>query len=207
MSDPGYSNSPPLTIRQVADAFRWVGWSALAAQSVLGAMPIFILVFALLFHRNPPQTYFSLAVTLAYACLAILLFSLYWCYRYTRLAIKLVDPQQRPAKGSVIQQLWAGLIVNLVGISCAVIVGISQTGNLLVRLLSLPPGSRVVTQNSDSMVLSPYSLINPMNMMAIQADFFCIAAATVGVMAALWLLNRVDRHTSSSSFAMKGLEE
>lgn len=207
MFDFGHSNASPLTIRQVADAFRWVGWSALAAQLLLGAMPIFILVFALLFHRNPPQTYFNLAVTLAYACLAILLFSLYWCYRYTRLALQLVDPQNRPSKAAVIQQLWAGLVVNLVGVGCAVIVGISQTGNLLLRLLSLPPGSRVLTQNPESMVLSPYSLVNPMNMIAIQADFFCIAAGTVGIIAALWLLNRVDRHNSPSSLAMKGFEE
>ncbi|MGI0488232.1 DUF3611 family protein [Pantanalinema rosaneae CENA516] len=207
MFDLGSSSSPPLTIRQVADTFRWVGWSALTAQALLGAMPIFILVFALFFHRNPPQTYFNLSVTLAYACLVILLFSLYWCYRYTRLAIQLVDPQRRPSKVRVIQQLWAGLVVNLVGISCATIIGISQTGNLLVRLLSLPPGSRVVTQNPDSMVLSPYSLINPMNMIALQADFFCIAAATVGVVAALWLLNRVDRHTAPSSLVIKGMEE
>lgn len=207
MFNPGNSHASPLTMRQVADAFRWVGWSALTAQLVLGAMPIFILVFALLFHRNPPQTYFSLALTLAYACLVILLFSLYWCYRYTRLAIQLGDPSSRPPKARVIQQLWAGLLVNLVGISCAVIVGISQTGNLLVRLLSLPPGSRVLTQNPDAMVLSPYSLVNPMNIMALQADFFCIAAATVGVIAALWLLNRVDRHDSPSSLAMKEFEE
>ncbi|MGV0028590.1 DUF3611 family protein [Phormidesmis priestleyi] len=133
---------------------------------------------------------------MAIACLIVLLFSIYWCFRYTQLANKLEIRDLRPAKSKVIRDLKLGLLINIGMIAIAVLIAMFRVGALTFKMLTVPQGATVIAPNQLGTVASA-SLITPSNMIAIQAMINTIAAGLVGTVIALLLLYQVGQHRSS----------
>ncbi|UBF30031.1 DUF3611 family protein (plasmid) [Kovacikia minuta CCNUW1] len=184
-----------LTPQQIARSFRWLGWIGFWLQAFLGFIPIFVVVANVLSKPAPQAGGFSFGLGMAIACLIILIFSIYWCFRYTQLAEKLEIRDLRPAKSQVIRDLRIGLLANLGIMAIAVFVALSRVGGLTFKMLTLPQGATVIAPNQiGGTTVTPGALVTPSNMIAIQAMVNAIAAGLVGTIVALFLLYLVGQH-------------
>ncbi len=102
--------APNLTPQQIARSFRWLGWVGFWLQALFGFILILVVVTTVLFKPGQQAGGFSFGLWLAIACLIILIFSIYWCFRYTQLANRLEIRDLRPAKSKVIRDLKLGLL-------------------------------------------------------------------------------------------------
>ncbi|GAB4369745.1 MAG: DUF3611 family protein [Elainellaceae cyanobacterium] len=187
------------TPQQIAHSLRWLGWIGFWLQAFLGFIPLLVVVTRVLFGSGQQPSSGPFGLWLAIACLIILLFSTYWCFRYTQLASKLESRDLRPAKAQVFRDLKLGLVANLGIMAIAVVIALSRVGALTFKMLTLPQGGTVVTPNPVGTTLAlPGTLITPSNMIAIQAMINAIAAGLVGVIIALLLLYQVRQHRNVS---------
>ncbi|WP_088888802.1 DUF3611 family protein [Leptolyngbya ohadii] len=193
--DPEAPNPKP---HEIAHAFRWLGWTGLGLQSLLGFLPILVLIGNILAKPTGQTGGWSFGLWLAIACLIILGFSIYWCFRYIQVGNRLPNRNLRPAKANVIRDLKIGLLANIGIMAIALLVALSRVGTLTVKMLTLPQGATVVAPNQIGTTLGPAgALITPSNMIAIQAMLHTIAAGLVGAVVALLLLFLVGQHRSS----------
>ncbi|MBW4550164.1 MAG: DUF3611 family protein [Aphanocapsa sp. GSE-SYN-MK-11-07L] len=183
------------TPQQIARSCRWLGWIGFSLQALLGFIPILVVVTTVLFNpRQQQQSGFSVGLWLAIACLIILIFSIYWCFRYTQLANRLEIRDLRPAKSQVIQDLKLGLLANLGIMAIAVLIALSRVGELTFKMLILPQGATVITPSPTGRLVAQGAMITASNMIAIQALINAIAAGLIGVIVALLLLYQVGQH-------------
>lgn len=190
--------APSSTPQQVARSLRWLGWAGFWLQTLLGFVPILVVVTNLLVKSGQPMSGFSVGFWLAIVCLITLLFSIYWCFRYTQLANKLERPDLRPARSQVIRDLKLGLLINIGIMIIAVLIALSRVGGLTFKMLTLPQGATVIAPNQiGTTVAAPGALITPSNMIAIQAMINTIAAGLIGLIVALLLLYQVGQHRNS----------
>lgn len=182
------------TPQQIARSFRWLGWIGFWLQALLGFIPILVVVTTVLFSPVQRQIGFSFGLWLAIACLFTLIFSIYWCFRYTQLANKLEDRDLRPAKSQVIHDVKLGLVANIGMMAIAVLIALTRMGELTFKLLTLPQGSTVITPNQTGTMVTQGAMIAPSNMIALQAMVNAIAAGLVGVIVALLLLYQIGQH-------------
>lgn len=181
--------APSPTPLQIARSLRWLGWSGFWLQALLGFIPLLVVVTTVLFKSG-----FYFGLWLAIPCLFILLFSIYWCFRYTQLATRLESQDGRPAKSQVSRDLKLGLLANIGIIAIAVLIAMMRVGELTFKMLILPQGSTVITPNQVGTTVAHGATITPSNMIAIQAMVNAIAAGLVGVVVALLLLYEVGQH-------------
>jgi uncharacterized membrane protein YhdT len=193
--DPEAANPSP---QQIARSFRWLGWGGFWLQALLGFIPILVVVTRTLFGPGQQPGGSSFGVWLAIACLICLIFSIYWCFRYTQLANQLESRDSRPAKAQVKRDLKLGLLANLGIMAIAILIALVRVGSLTFRMLTLPQGSTVITPNQVGTTIAQGALITPSNMIAIQAMINAIAAGLVGVAVALLLLYQVGQHRNAS---------
>jgi heme/copper-type cytochrome/quinol oxidase subunit 2 len=187
------------TPQQIAQSFRWLGWIGLILQSLFGVIPILVLISSVLFRPQQSQWGgFSFGLWMAIACIIILIFSIYWCFRYTRLAHQLEHPDLRPPKAQVIRDLRLGLVANISTMAIAVLISLFRVGQLSFKMLTLPQGSTVIAPNQVGTTVAQGTIIAPSNMIAIQAMVNTIAAGLIGAIIALLLLYQVGQHRNSS---------
>lgn len=183
------------TTQQIARSLRRLGWIGFWLQALLGFIPLLVVVTTILFRTGQQQIgVFSFGLWLAIACLAILIFSIYWCFRYTQLANKLESRELRPTKSQVFRDLKLGLVANLGIMTIAVLIALMRVGELTFKMLILPQGSTVIVPNQTTTTMTQGALIAPSNMIAIQAMVNAIAAGLIGTIVALLLLYRVGQH-------------
>ncbi len=193
-------DAPSPTPREIAQTFRWLGWIGFGLQALLGFIPILVVVANVLTKPGKQTGGTSVGLVLAIACLVILFFSIYWCFRYTQLANRLEDRDLRPAKSQVIKDVKWGLIAKLGIMAIAVFIALLRVSELTFKMLSLPQGGTVIVPNQiGTTVAAPGTLITPSNMIAIQAMVSAIAAGLVGTIVALLLLYQIGLHRSTNS--------
>lgn len=177
----------------MANTFRITGWIGFWIQLVLVIICSLILLFAAasggsndrLNSTNPgtgPGLFFTLCGIL------VLCFSIYWSFRYTRIAKRLRSPEpgQRPSKANAVQVVRIGLIVNLAGMLLTLLGTEAIVGGLLAKSLTQPQG--VATFND------PTRLIQSLDIFVVQASINVVAAQFVGIATSLWLFQQVNRN-------------
>lgn len=192
------SDAPSSTPQQIARSFRWLGWIGFGLQSLLGFIPILVVIANVFSKPGQQQTGgFSSGLLMAIVCLIILFFSIYWCFRYTQIANRLENPDRRPAKAQVIRDVKWGLIANIGIMTIAVIVALFRVGELTFTMLRLPQGATVITANQVGSTVAQGAVISPSNMIAVQAMVNAIAAGLVGAVVALLLLYQIGSPRTS----------
>lgn len=192
MPDKSDSQSPPSALQPIAVAFRFVGWASLWIQLVLAVISILILLFASFSRNVGPQNEQSagtgLGIVLAVSGVVTLGLGVYLAFRYTWIGKRLqsANVSQRPRKADTLQILRFGLIVNLVGMLLTIVGAQAIAGNLILRSLSLPQGVGAAFYN-------PTQIIRPVDIFVVQANTNTVAAHFVGLVASLFLLDRVGR--------------
>lgn len=188
--------------QQIARSFRWMGWTGFWLQAFLGFIPMLVVVTNVIFKPASQRIRgFSMGLWLAIACILILVFSIYWCFRYVQLGGRIAERDQRPAKAEVVHALKWGLVANLSIIGIAVSIAFVRVGQLTYKMLTVPQGATVVAPNQVGTTIGPGALVTPSNMIAIQAAVCAIAAGLVGVIVALLLIYQVGQHRNPSDYS------
>jgi len=194
MPDRSDLKSPPLSLQDVATAFRLGGWISFWAQLVLGVVSTLILLAASFSRDVGPQAQRSpgtgAGIVFAVSGVVTLGLSAYLAFRYTRIARRLQsgDSSSRPRKADTVQILRLGLLVNLVGMLLTILGAQAIAGTLIIRSLSLPQ------TGLGAAIYNPQQLIRPLDIFVVQANTNTIAAHFSGLVISLFLLNRVSRH-------------
>ncbi len=183
------SRSFPPTTQRIVTALRITGWVSFYAQLVLAIVSSLILLFAAVSSRNtstnPNNPGAASGLFFAVCGLLALYFSVYWAFRYTRLARRFQSTTvDSPKKADLIQILQIGLIANLAGMLLTIVGAEAIIGGLLARALSQVQGAALY---------DPSRLVEPIDIFVVQANINTIAAQFVGIAAPLWLLKRVNQ--------------
>jgi hypothetical protein len=186
------SKSPPATLQQIAKAFRIIGWIGFWAQLVLGVVSaVIVLVYTTFGQRpgSPNNPGNGFGIFLAICGLVTLGVSIYLAFRYTRLGNQLQssNPNNRPRKIETVQVLRLGVIVSLVGILLTLLGAQAIVGTLTARAISQPGFGAYPLPGTQS------TLISGLDMLVVQANTNTVTAHFAGLLASLWLLNRINR--------------
>jgi hypothetical protein len=103
----------------LARAFSRLGRIGFWNQIVIGAIPLTLTVYGLVFGRSTgPGTRGGLVLIeyLTVASLVILAFTTMWSYQYTRLARRIADPERRPPQSKAERSAWIEVTASALGI-------------------------------------------------------------------------------------------
>jgi hypothetical protein len=190
MSEQLDDRSTSSKVRSIGQNFRLTGWISFWTQLVLGVVSTLLLLVFVVFGRrtgspsNNPGT--GLGVFFAIGGLIALGVGMYLAFRYARIGKQLLssNPNNRPRKNESVQVLRLGLIVNLVGMLLTLLGAQAIVGTLVARAIS----SQAATTLFD-----PSRIISGLDMFVVQSNTNTVTAHFVGLVASIWLLNRITR--------------
>lgn len=181
-----------LSLRQIASTFRFTGWFSFWVQLVLTVVSGAILLFAAVSNRNPSGTSAGtgVGVVLTTCGIAVLGFNMFWALtRYVSIGRRLDGAATvRPKKAEAIQTIRTGLIASLVGILLALLGAEAIVGLLFGKAVNqfgalAIPGVGGFNPN----------LIQPIDILVVQASINVILAQFAAITSSLWLLNKMSK--------------
>ena len=181
------------TPKKLAKLFKRYGWVGFWLQIVLATFTIFLVVNVLFFSNSAAiqRQGIGFSEYLALLGFLILLFTILWSYRYTRLGIKIADPQQRPPQSSVIRTLWIGVWASCFGIAFSMFAMFFEVGHLLRILMRAPQGGFPVIQTE----YDPSTWLSAIDVLSLMVDLSVLAGELIILTFSLWLLLRVSMAT------------
>jgi len=175
----------------LAKQFSRLGWIGFWMQIVLVSIPIILLLYVL-FISSPDSAQrrgIDLSNYLSYGSLLVMLFTIFWFYRYTRLADRIVDPELRPPQSSVTQTLWIGLGASGLGILFSMILMMNAVLRLLFILLATPQTGVPISATGGD----PAKTLSAIDAVSLTSLLFILTAELIVLAFSLWLLFRVTR--------------
>jgi hypothetical protein len=177
-------------LQQIAKAFRRTGWISFWVQLILTVVSTITLIFAVGAGRaggaasSNPGT--GIGGVLTIIGIGTLGFNMFWALsRYVAFGRRLTSSKTvRPKKIETIQAIRFGLMISLVGMLLAIVGAETIVGLLVGKALSQGIGGFV---NTD-----PSRFIQPADTFVVQASINVILAHFAGIVASLWLLNRMN---------------
>jgi hypothetical protein len=179
-----------LSPHEFAETLRKTGWIIFWIQISLGLISGAILVFALgdpNFNLKVTNLMSGSGLIFAFGGLITLMLGVYWAFRYTRLALELRAFQEgiQPKKSTVIKLLGQGLTINTVGIILTLL-GVEAVVGVLI--------AKSLTQVEGLALYNASQLIEPLDMLVIQANINIIFAQVIGIIFPFRLANRLSHH-------------
>jgi amino acid transporter len=175
-----------LDIQKIGEAFRKIGWLSFWVQIVLGVVASIILLFASFsFGRSTGSNPGSgLGFFFAISSLVALYISTFWAFRYTRLGrnLKAAEESARPSRAEAMQLVRQGLWGNLIGMVLIILGSQAIVGALVAKSFQ-----------QSGIVLQEQELVQPLDLFVVQASTNATTAHFAGLVASLWLLNRISR--------------
>jgi hypothetical protein len=195
----------PSATDSLARAFARLGRLGFWMQIAIGAIPVALTLYALVFGSARPagtRSGFPLIQYLTIASLLVLAFTTVWFYRYTRLAGRVADPMRCPPEHSLQRTVWIGVMASTIGIVFSMLVMFFEVAQLLIYFLRAPQAGIPVVQTTAGGPASWVSAADIFSLMALLLTMFVeIAVLMIG----LWLLLRTT--TASVEFPHLGGEE
>ncbi len=179
----------PTNLKQISQSLQRIGWAAFWIQLVLGVISsIILLLYAFsssTSRAGETAQGTGFGIFFAISGLVTLGMSIFWAFRYTKIATQLKDPMAslRPSKIDTIQAVRVGVIINLSGMLLTLVGAQAIIGSTLARSLSQQPGTFIPG--------GAVQFIQPLDLFVVQANTNTIFAHFAGVIAALWLLTRL----------------
>jgi hypothetical protein len=173
----------------LAKSFIRLGWTGFWLQVVFGSIPVLVMVYYFAFSRSTsgPRSGFRFVEYLTIADLLILVFTILWSYRYTRLGKRLMDPERRPPESYVLGSVWTGVVASTAGLLFSMIVLLIEAANLLFYFLKAPQAGIPVIQTSGTDAVHWVSAVDMVSMIALILTLF---AQLIVLVFSLWLLFR-----------------
>jgi hypothetical protein len=195
MTDQLDTEKLPPAAQRVAFALRTAGWISFWVQSVLAVVATIILLFAIPFAlpRATPTGGSTSAGTgggvfFAICGLIVLGYSVYRAFRFTRLSRELRSPANavRPKKADTIKDVRLTLMSNMAGMLLTLIGAEAISGTLLAKSLAQP-------QAFFGTAIDLSRFIQPLDIFVVLANTHATVAHFVGIVATLWLLDRIHK--------------
>lgn len=177
------------SIQTIAADFRRTGWISFWAQLVLAIISSIVIVFAVFsnnFNQDTPQNPGSdFGFFFAIAGLLALGVSTFWAFCYTRFGRQLgaADPRARPSRAEAMVLIQRGILCNLIGLTLIVVGSQAIVGSLVAKSF----------QQGGAFFGDPQDLVQALDLFVVQANTNITTAHVGGLVASLWLLNRVSR--------------
>jgi hypothetical protein len=173
--------------RSLARALTGLGWVGFWLQIVFGSLPILVMVYYFVFSRSgrASPSAFPFIEYLTIANLFILLFTIFWSYRYTRLARQIAAPEGRPSESYVVGVVWTGVVATTVGMLFTMIVLLIEAASMLFFFLKAPQGGVPIIQTSGVEGVHWVSTVDMVSLMALILTLF---AELIVLVFSLWLL-------------------
>jgi hypothetical protein len=178
--------------QRLAKQFSLLGWIGFWMQVAMVAIPIALLIYVLFFSSPETAQRRGIELTnyMSYGGLAVMLFTILWFYRYTRLAKRIVDPESRPARASLIRALWIGLWASSVGIAFSMVLMMNAVWRMLMVLLATPQTGLAITAPMGG---DPVKTLSALDAMSMTVLLVILTAELILLAFSLWLLFRVTR--------------
>lgn len=177
------------SLQGIANTIYLTGWIIFWLQLGLVVVSSLALLFAASGRGFADQPNPGLGVGIFWAVCGILLllFSVYWNFRYTRIGKQLANPNPalHPSKADTLSKIRLGIIVGLVGMLLSILGAGASIGVLVAKSISQPPGVAIT---------DPYKIIRALDVFVVLANFNGITSHFIGIVASLWLVERVDQH-------------
>lgn len=173
----------PLEVATVLKKIGWIGfWVQLGLLVVSGGMLLVALANPGL-NLNASNPMSELGLFFAVGGLLVLSLSIYWNWRYTRLAqqLRVSHPATHPKKSDVIRLLQQGLLVNSVGTILTLLSVAASIGTLLAKSLTQVEGLAIDNASQ---------FVTPLDMLLVQANINTIIAHFVGIVIVSWLMSQ-----------------
>jgi len=154
----------------LAKAFSRWGRSGFWALVVMGALPLVIMVYTLVFTGRPSGSARSglpFVQFFSTAGLLLLVFLALWFHRYTRIAARLQDPASRPSDASLRKTVWTGVVAASIAILFSMLVLLLEVGTLLFYFLSAPQAGLPTVQTTGAAVATWVSAVDMMNLLSV----------------------------------------
>ncbi len=179
--------------------FSRLGWIGFWLQVVLVVVPVILLLYVV-FISGPDSAQskgIDLSNYLSYGSLVVMLFTIFWFWRYTRMAGRIVDPELRPSQSSVTRTVWIGLGASCAGILFSMILLMSAVLRMLFILLAMPQtGIPISATGAD-----PARTLSAFDAVSLTSLVFVLTAELIVLAFSLWLLFRVTRPATGSTDA------
>jgi hypothetical protein len=176
-------------LHQIANTIRLTGWITLWIQLALALVSGLTLLFAATGREVTTQPNPGLGIGTFWAVfgILILLFSVFWDFRYTRIGRRLDNrnPSLHPSKADTTRAIRLGIMVGLVGMLITILGAGTSVSGLLAKAVSQPPGVAIT---------DPNKIIRALDVFIVVANINGIAAHFVGTVASIWLLEKVHPH-------------
>ena len=186
------------TYSGIALTFYRLGWFGFWTQVVVGAIPTVLMSYLFFFAGSPtgPRAGFRFVEYLTLASLAVLLFTTIWFFRYTRLAKRIMTPEQRPTNDSLSRTAWTGIIASTIGVLISIVVMVLEVAHLLFFFLSVPQAGIPIIQAVDGDRANWVSAVDMVSLMALTITLF---AEVIILICSLWLLFQVSIESTKSN--------
>ncbi|MEM6752800.1 MAG: DUF3611 family protein [Cyanobacteria bacterium P01_C01_bin.38] len=177
-------------VRSIGQNFRITGWISFILQLVLGIVSALLLLVFVIFGGNAARgastANTGFGVFLAICGLVTLAISVYLAFRCKNIGRQLqsTNPSNRPRKIETVKTLQLALAVNFIGMLLTLLGAQATIGLLLVK---------VSTQAGPIVGGVDPNRITAQDLFAVQANTNTITAHFVGLVASIWLLNRITR--------------
>jgi len=173
----------------IARSFYRLGWLAVVIQALLALNAITVFSWASFGTALGSRQTLTRTDLLVAVGLAILVFTTFWSYRYTRLAERIADPARRPPRTSVVNTLWVGLFASGLGIAISLFLLMIEVARLMILVLRTPQaGVPVIQTQADSA-----AWVSAIDVVRLLADVSTLAGEMVASGLTIWLLFRVTR--------------
>ncbi len=176
-------------IPKIAHQIRLTGWVLLWVQLALALVSGLLLLFASTGRNfaNQPNPGLGIGVIWAIIGILLLLFSVFWDFRYTRIGRRLgnINPTLHPSKADTTRTIRMGILLSLIGILITILGAGISVSVLVAKAVSQPPGVAIT---------DPNKIIRALDVFIVVANINGIAAHFVGTVASIWLLEKVHQH-------------
>lgn len=174
----------------LAGSFTRLGWTGFWLQVVIGALPVLLMGYLVVFAQSPtgPRMGLPIVEYLTFADLLLLVFTTFWFYRYTRLGQRIKDPALRPTETQLTRAVWIGVVASSLAVLFTIVVMFVELGHLLFYFLSAPQAGVPVIQATG---MGPSSWVSAVDMISLLSLVLTLTAEVLILFFSLWLLFRV----------------
>jgi hypothetical protein len=176
-------------VHNIANQIRLTGWITLWVQLALALVSGLLLLFASTGRNFADKSNPGLGIGVFWAVggILLLLFSVFWDFRYTRIGKRLDNPNPtlHPSKADTTRAIRMGILVSLVGIFITILGAGTSVSVLVAKAVSQPPGVAIT---------DPNKIIRALDVFIVVANINGIAAHFFGTIASMWLLEKVHQH-------------
>lgn len=190
MSKEPTAPSSSATPDTAAKLFTRLGWIGFWIQVALAVLPLVMLMMVVT-RSGPgssPLRRFDLREYVSFGSLLVLLFTMFWSYRYTRLAKRMLTPDRRPLSSYIIQNVWVGITAACLGAFISLVLLQVSVGRLLFLFMNAPQGGMQVFQTT---IEERAKWVSTIDMLDLMTMMLTLTAEFAVAMFSLWLLYRM----------------